>query len=81
MDMVMLHPSHPSRWQAAVKAAARQVLPSRWRHALECLEQARGEQAQLRGSPLAEARAARKAARRIEQLEHLRIALAGELHT
>jgi hypothetical protein len=77
--MVMPHPTRPSRWQVAANAAAKQVLPSRWRHALECLEQARGEQAQLRGSPVAQSGAARKAARRIEQLEHLRVALAREL--
>ena len=77
----MTHPSRPSRWQAAVTAAARQMLASRWRHALASLELARAEHAQLRGSLLIERRAAREAARRIEQLEHLRAALARELHT
>ena len=77
----MPHSSRPSRWQAAVTAAARQVLASRWRHALECLELARAEQAQLRSSPRIEGRVARQAARRVEQLEHLRTALARELRT
>jgi hypothetical protein len=80
MDMVMPHPARPSRWQAAVTAAARQVLAARWRHALECLELARAEQAQLRGIPQIEGPVARRAARRIEQLEYLRTALARELH-
>jgi hypothetical protein len=79
MDMVMPHRPHPSRWQAAAMAAATRVLAARWRHSLECLELARAEQAQLRGSALGEARAARKAARRVQQLEHLRTALAREL--
>jgi hypothetical protein len=77
--MVMPHFSRPSRWQIAVAAAARQVLQSRWRDALECLELARAEQAQLRGIPPVEGRVARRAARRIEQLERLRAALAREL--
>lgn len=75
----MPHSSRPSRWQAALTAAARQVLASRWRHALECLELARAEHAQLRGSPLMQGAAARNAARRVAQLEHLRTALAREL--
>jgi hypothetical protein len=79
MDTVMPHPSHPSRWQAAVTAAARRVLAARWRHALECLELARAEQAQLRGSPELQGRAARTAARRVAQLEYLRGTLAREL--
>jgi hypothetical protein len=79
--MVMPHLSQSSRWQAAVAAAARQVLPSRWRHALACLELARAEQAQLRGIPPVEGRLARRAARRVEQLERLRAALARELRT
>jgi hypothetical protein len=78
-QITMAHPSHPSRWQAAAKAAATRVLAARWRHLLECLELARAEQAQLRGSPLAEARAARRAAHRVLQLELLRSALAREL--
>jgi hypothetical protein len=57
------------------------VLASRWRHALECLELARAEQAQLRGSPHLAGPTARKAARRVAQLEHLRRALASELRT
>ena len=81
MDMAMPRPPQPSRWQSAVAAAARQVLAARWRHALECLELARAEQAALRTSARVEGRAARRAARRIEQLEHLRSALARELHT
>ncbi len=78
-QFTMAQSSHPSRWHAAVKMAATRVLAARWRHSLECLELARAEQAQLRGSPLAEARAARRAARRVLQLELLRSALAREL--
>ncbi|MBS0579643.1 MAG: hypothetical protein JSR36_10335 [Proteobacteria bacterium] len=75
----MPHPTDPSRWQAAVVAAARTMLTSRWRHTLETLESARAEQAQLRATVAAERRAARAAARRIQQLEHLRAVLAREL--
>ena len=81
MDVVMLHPPQPSRWQLAVKAAARRVLTARWRHALECLELARAQQAQLRASPCLGDAAARRAARHIEQLERLHAALAGELRS
>jgi hypothetical protein len=81
MDVAMHPPSQASRWQRAVKAAAKRVLASRWRHALECLEQARAEQAQLRASPDFQYGAARRAARHLEQLERLRVALARELRT
>jgi hypothetical protein len=77
--MAMPKPTDPSRWQAAVVAAARQMLASRWRHTLETLESARAEQAQLRGTVATERRAARKAARRVQQLEQLRAVLAREL--
>ncbi len=79
MDVVTPRPPQPSRWQLAVKAAARQVLASRWRHALGCLELARAEQAQLRASPCFPDGAVRQAARHIAQLERLRAALAREL--
>jgi hypothetical protein len=62
-------------------AAANRVLAARWRHSLECLELARAEQAQLNADSLTEARAARNAARRVQQLEQLRMALARELRT
>ena len=77
--MDVAHPAQPSRWQLAVTAAARQVLTARWRHALECLELARAEQAQLRASPCFRDAATRRAARHIGQLERLHAALAGEL--
>ncbi len=78
----MPNPTDPSRWQAAVVAAARQMLAPRWRATLETLETARAEQAQLRFIVAAEQRAARRrAARRIQQLEQLRSMLARELRT
>jgi hypothetical protein len=79
MDVVIPQPPPASRWQLAVQAAARQVLAARWRHALECLELARAEQAQLRASPCSREGAARRAARHVAQLERLRAALAREL--
>ena len=79
MDADISRPAQASRWHLAVQAAARRVLASRWRHALECLELARAEQAQLRASPSSQGGAARRAARRVEQLERLRAALAREL--
>lgn len=75
----MPQPTDPSRWRATVAAAARQMLASRWRHTLDALESARAEQAQLHACVATERRAARTAARRIEQLEQLRAVLAREL--
>ncbi len=77
----MTNPPHPSRWHAAARDAARRVLVSRWRTVLESLEAARAEHAQLRRRTAADMRMARRAARRVQELEHVRAALAREILT
>ena len=81
IHMDMPNPPHPSRWHTAAMDAARRVLVPRWRSVLDSLEAARAEHAQLRRRTTADMRMARRAARRVQELEHLRAALAREILT
>ena len=67
------------RWRAALTQAARHTLGARWRSTLEALEAARIEYRALHAAAAVDARALRKAAQRIHDLERLREVLAREL--
>lgn len=69
----------PKRWRRAATQAARQVLGARWRSTLELLEFARAEYRHLHAAPVTDARAVRKAAQRLHELEMLRTVLACEI--
>ena len=68
----------PSRWQAALSAAARQTLAVRWRTTLEALRAAQLRYRALYSAEQTDIRALRRAAKRIYDLEQLRTVLATE---
>jgi Spy/CpxP family protein refolding chaperone len=68
-----------ARWHAAASQAARRTLSARWRTTLEALESARREYRALAVAAAIDVRAARKAARRVHDLEQLLAVLARDL--
>ena len=68
----------PSRWQAALSAAAQQTLAVRWRTTLEALRAAQLRYRALYSAERTDIRALRRAAKRIYDLEQLRTVLATE---
>ena len=68
----------PSRWQAALSAAAQQTLAVRWRTTLEALRAAQHRYRALYSAEDTDIRALRRAAKRIYDLEQLRTVLASE---
>ena len=68
----------PSRWQAALSAAAQQTLAVRWRTTLEALRVAQLRYRALYSAEPTDIRALRRAAKRIYDLEQLRTVLATE---
>jgi len=74
-----MHFDPPRRWKAALSAAARQTLAARWRSVTHDLRAAEIEYRALHAAHDIDIRALRKAARRIDDLTHLRSVLAGEL--
>ena len=68
-----------TRWRAALTQAARRTLGARWRSTLDALEAAQVEYQALSRAAAIDARALRKAAQRIHDLEQLRAVLAREL--
>ena len=70
-----------TRWRAALTQAARRTLGARWRSTLDALEAAQVEYQALSRAAAIDARALRKAAQRIHDLEQLRAVLARELRT
>ncbi len=69
----------PRRWKAALSAAARQTLTARWRSVTHALRAAELEYRALYAADDIDFQALRKAARRVDDLTHLRSVLAGEL--
>jgi len=62
-----------------VRQAAQQTLGARWRSTLEALESARSEYRALLAATAVDARAVRRAAHRVHDLEELTALLAWEL--
>jgi len=62
----------------AVRQAAQQTLSARWRSTLEALESARSDYRALLAATATDARAVRRAAHRVHDLEELIAVLAGE---
>ncbi len=69
----------PSRWHAALSAAAQGTLAVRWRNTLNALRAAQLEYRSLYSAEAIDIQALRKAAKRIYDLEQLRTVLATEL--
>jgi hypothetical protein len=75
----MSHAPVLTRWRATLTQAARRTLGARWRSTLDALEAAQVEYQALSRAAAIDARALRKAAQRIHDLEQLRAVLAREL--
>jgi hypothetical protein len=75
----MSHAPALTRWRAALTQAARRTLGARWRSTLDALAAAHVEYRALYRASAIDARALRKAAQRIHDLEQLRAVLAREL--
>ena len=69
----------PSRWQAALSAAAQRTVAVRWRSTVNALRTAQLEYRSLYSAEAIDIQALRKAAKRIYDLEQLRTVLAAEL--
>jgi hypothetical protein len=69
----------PQRWRTTAAAAARATLAARWHSVVRALHAAELEYRALYAAETIDIRALRKAARRIDDLSHLRAVLAAEL--